>query len=185
MDLELEKLLDDLKPTSKPALNSPISTLQPTISSQPMPRLTSDKLDDFVMHNASNIIQDGVDLIRDIKDSISQAIDPDEVSALADIIKATNGSLDVLNKMSISNKKMGIKTDSHVINNSGNTNIFVGTREDAMKNIINKKKDVDVEYTEVKQDVPALNETKKSEEIIDVPVQKEEEKVKPKLNPTT
>ena len=158
MDAELEKILNDLKPSHKPGLNMPISTLQPTISSQPVQRLTSDRLDDFVLQNASNIVQDGVDMIKDLKNSISQTIDPDEVSSLADLIKATNGSLEILNKLNITNKKLGVKSNGKIIN-SGNTNVFIGTREDALKTIMNKKDSIDVECVEL-EDPPQIENEK-------------------------
>ena len=158
MDAELEKILNDLKPSHKPGLNMPISTLQPTISSQPVQRLTSDRLDDFVLQNASNIVQDGVDMIKDLKNAISQTIDPDEVSSLADLIKATNGSLEILNKLNITNKKLGVKSNGKIIN-SGNTNVFIGTREDALKTIMNKKDSIDVECVEL-EDPPQIENEK-------------------------
>ncbi len=186
MDKEFEDLLNNIKTGSKPPLNVPNLTLQPTISAQSVTQLTSDKLEDFLLKNASNIVQNGVELIKDLKDSITQAIDADEVSALADMIKATNGSLEILNKLNINNKKLNIKSGGKIIN-SGNTNIFVGTREDVLSQLnINKNKSkketiVNAEFTEIDEDedvstepkVPSLIASKNPEEIIDIPKTKE------------
>lgn len=176
MDAELEKILNDLKPSHKPGLNMPISTLQPTISSLPMQRLTSDKLEDFVLQNASSIVSDGIDLIKDLKNNVSQAIDSNEIEALASTIKAVNGSLEILNKLNINNKKQSGMTRN--ISNSGNTAIFIGTREEALKQIKNKK-DIDVKYTEFKEDdLTMLNVVNSKEEIVENLVKEiKEEKV--------
>jgi uncharacterized protein YaaQ len=174
MDKELQDLLDGIKggpnSGSKPPLNTVPQTLQTTISSLPPSMLTPDKLEDFILQNTSNIVQNGVSVIEDMKNAISQTIDPDEISALADIIKSTNGSLEILNKLNISNKKLSGRTGSGNILNSGNTNVFIGTREEAFKQILNNKskKDINVEYTEIKEDDHvALNAVNPKEELIE------------------
>lgn len=149
MDKELSDLLDDIK-GSKPALNKPNLTLGTAISASPSSRLVEGELGDFILKNTQSIVENGVNIIEDMKNVISQTIDPDEVSSMADLIKATTSTIEILNKIHIQNKKMENKTGGKIIN-SGNTNIFVGTREDALKAIENKKS-IDVECVEIKDE---------------------------------
>ena len=152
MDAELEKLLDEIqggsKSPSKPPLNKQIQTLGSPITALPMSRLVEADLSDFILSNTKNIVENGVNVISDLKSAISQTIDPDEISALADIIKSTNGSIEILNKIHLQNKKLSGKTDGNTFN-SKQTNVFVGTRQEILDNVINnkaKKDSIDVEF---------------------------------------
>ena len=114
MDKELETILNDLKSGSKPMLNKPFLTLGTAISASPMivptPKLVEGELGDFILKNTQSIVENGVSVIEDMKNAVSQTVDPDEVSSLADLIKATTTSIEVLNKIHIANKKLAIKT---------------------------------------------------------------------------
>ena len=67
--------------------------------------LSRDDVEDFVVENAGKLITQSLEVMESVKDYIMASNDPDSISSLADLIRASSSSIDTLNKMVIQNKK--------------------------------------------------------------------------------
>lgn len=128
-------------------------------------KLSESQVNEFVINNAATIIANSVDAIESLKQSLYQATDPDEILAFSDLIKASSAALEVLNKISIQNKKaqsskeikqMDIESKKQLegLKKPGNTNILIATREDIFKKVVQH-----------------LDDAKNTAEVIDVPTE--------------
>jgi hypothetical protein len=93
--------------------------------------------------------------MNNVKDYIMASGDPDSISALSELIKASTGAIESLNKIVIQNKRSAtsIATKSmdihsrHTIEDKKNENAVIGTREEIFKQILADAKVI--EATEV------------------------------------
>lgn len=152
---ELKNLNNDLTNEVKKQIEA-TTTLQPVISSSiattsavPMPvtqpfTLTEDNLSEFILQNAQKIIQDGVKTIRDLQPIVGATFDSKLLESYAEVVKATTGSIDTLNKLNIEKHKtkaskemkiMDIEAKKQITQQkvSNNTVNIIATREEVMK----------------------------------------------------
>lgn len=127
--------------------------------------VTDDNLQEYVYNSATSLIDSSLFTLDKIKQGVSSVMDPRELTALADLIKATTSSIDVLNKVAMEHKKMenakemkkmDIEAKKEIGMNKVNhqTNILVASREEVLEQLVNKT---------INQD-----KTSKQEKIIDV-----------------
>lgn len=165
MDSELEELLSNIKAdTQKPPLNVPTVTTNtaPTVSS-PIAPLKEEDLTDFIIQKTQKLVLTGLDTVEDLKQTISQTVDSEEIAAFAEVVEATNKSIEILNKINLQNKKakaakeikqMDLEGKSSPTQiTGGNNNILIATREEILKQFTNnafssKKKEIEVEVQE-------------------------------------
>lgn len=67
--------------------------------------VTKENLEDFIISQASQLVQDTTFTIQTIRSVVEAAPDAKEVSALAELINASTSTLDTLSKLVISTKK--------------------------------------------------------------------------------
>ena len=105
--------------------------------------LTPEDLEAFVIKNSSNLVGKSLNAIDEIKDVITASGDPDSISALSDLIKASNSALDSLNKIVIQNKRskttLTAKTmdvqAKYAIEEKKNENALIASRDEMFKMI--------------------------------------------------
>jgi hypothetical protein len=113
------------------------------------PPLTEDNLQDYVFNSATNLIDSSLFTLNKIKQGVSSVMDHKELTALAELIKATTSSIDILNKVAVENKKLKNakdikKMDIEAKKELGNTkiknqtNILVASREEVLKQLVEK-----------------------------------------------
>ena len=86
--------------------------------------------------------------------------DPDSISALADLIKASSGAIESLNKIVVQNKRSATtltakKMDTeakYAIEDKRNENALIASREEVFKKILAEAKVVEVEDTSQHED---------------------------------
>lgn len=119
----------------------PVTAIKPTI--------TENNLQEYVFNSATNLIDSSLYTLDKIKKSVSSVMDHKELTALAELIKATTSSIDILNKVAMENKKLENakdikKMDIEAKKELGNTkiknqtNILVASREEVLKQLIDK-----------------------------------------------
>jgi hypothetical protein len=114
-------------------------------------KLTEDNINDYVLKRTSTLIDSSINAIEDIKDYVVQGQNPDEISALSELINSATKALEHLNKINLQNKKavtdkelkaMDIASrkevasmlpDKNIVNN---TNILVASREEIFKKLL-------------------------------------------------
>lgn len=67
--------------------------------------LTKENLEEFILKYAGELVQTSSDAVNTINDHILSAPTAEDVVALAELIKASNSSIETLNKMLLTDKK--------------------------------------------------------------------------------
>ena len=67
--------------------------------------LTKENLEEFILKYAGDLVQTSSDAVNTINDHILSAPTAEDVVALAELIKASNSSIETLNKMLLTDKK--------------------------------------------------------------------------------
>jgi hypothetical protein len=140
MSDDLDDLLKELKNTKKDEnIPAPVQKNKDIVK--------DDNVNDYVLKKASELIETGMFTVEAMKNSISSAYESDEIEAYATLIKSVNDSIDTLNKINLQNKKiksskeikqMDIDARQQLGPAQHNTNVLIATRDEIMKNIINK-----------------------------------------------
>lgn len=104
--------------------------------------VTDDNVNAFVLEYGSRLIKDGMDSINKIKPKITSAQNADEISALSEMIRAMNSTLDTLTKISLQNKKEKVARETKMLAHDTKkqvagptTQVIVATREEIFKQI--------------------------------------------------
>ena len=92
----------------------------------------------------------------EVKDYIAGSSDPDSISALADLIKASSSAIEGLNKLVVQNKRsattIAAKTidvnAKYAIEEKKNENALIGTREEIFKRVLAQAKVIDIKPDE-------------------------------------
>lgn len=111
---------------------------------------TDDNLQDYVYKSAETLINSSLGTLEKVRKSVTSAMDHRELTALAELIKATTSTIEILNKMTVENKKiksakeikkMDIEAKKEIgasKNIKTQNNIMIATREEVLKQLINK-----------------------------------------------
>ena len=133
------------KPNVKQTQVQPVTQVQKFVPSD-------NNLEEYVYNSATSLINSSLFTLDKVKKSVSSVMDHRELTALAELIKATTSSIDVLNKVVVENKKMKNareikKMDIDAKKEIGNTkiknqtNILVASREEVLKQLVSNTLD--------------------------------------------
>jgi len=144
MSDEIDQLMSELKATKNLG-----NFLQPApVKPTEQPIVTEENINDFILKTSSKVIQQGVDTIDSVRGAVVQGGAPEEIEALSQLISAVTGSIDVLNKINLQNKKavsakelkeLDMNHRKQLQASKGpthNTNILIAGREEVMKKLI-------------------------------------------------
>jgi hypothetical protein len=146
VEQDIDSLIGQLKDTAKN--NNSLQEKAEDIGLNP-----SD-VEDFVIQNSSKLVQRSLDAIDEVKDYIMASGDADSISALSELIRASSGALDSLNKIVVQNKRsatslvvkgMDIDSRKRIEDTKSNSEAYVGTREEVFKKILAEAKVVDID----------------------------------------
>jgi len=142
---EIKSLVDQLKDNT--VVNNSIQQAPEQF------HLEKEDIEDFVVQNSGKLINESLDVMNNVKDYIMASGDPDSISALSELIRASSGAIESLNKIVIQNKrsattiaakKMDIDS-KHAIEEKKSENGLIGTREEIFKKILDDAKVIDVQ----------------------------------------
>ena len=150
IDSEINSLVNQLKDNNTVSKN--IDTAKADVP------LSRDDVEDFVVENAGKLITQSLEVMESVKDYIMASNDPDSISSLADLIRASSSSIDTLNKMVIQNKRSATtlavkKMDAqakYAIEEHRNENALIASREEMFEKILDQAAVVDVKEEDVK-----------------------------------
>lgn len=105
------------------------------------PNITDDNVNEYILDRGSRLIEDSLSAINSLNGRIAQASDPDEISALSQLIKAATGALSTLTAISLQNKKTKAakeitETKKKELPRHINNTLVIGTREEIIKQIL-------------------------------------------------
>ncbi len=115
-----------------------------------------EELEHFILTQSSHLIAQSMEVVSNLKDYIQAGAASDEVTAFAEVVKASSGALEALNKIYITHEKtktatnlkqMEIDAKLSIAKQDNMTKLVIG-REELMKQLIeDSNKIIDVEAT--------------------------------------
>jgi len=112
--------------------------------------IDKENLEEFIMKSSGKLVSKSLEIVDNVNDYISSAPENRDVAALAEVIKATAGSIDTLQKLHSSNernetqkqvKKMDVESKERISIVDNQTKVLL-SREDIMGALIDKDEDV-------------------------------------------
>ena len=132
------------------AVNDIISQLKGTanVSNQRQEEvdLTKDQLEEFIIKSSGKLVTRSLNLVDEVREYVASAPESRDVSSLAELINATVGAVESLNKIHISDernktqvkvKQMDIDSKERINITDNKTKILL-SREDIMKALIDR-----------------------------------------------
>lgn len=116
-----------------------------------------EKLESFLLQHTSRLITNATESVEYIKDNVQAAPTPEDVTALADLIKSTSSSIEILNKLlinksknetSIKIKELDVKSKKEELDTKV-TLAITATREEMMKRLMNDANVIDVKVESI------------------------------------
>ena len=127
------------------------------INKQELEPLEKEKVEQFIIDQSAKLIQDSMEMINNMKEVVFHVPDSDNVSSLAELIKASTGAIETLNKLVTQDKKsqtqiqvkhMDIQS-KQVLQNSEQEHKLKISREDVLKKLIDGKDVINVDTQEL------------------------------------
>ena len=150
-DINPDDLISQLK--AIPADSNKISR-----AVQERPELEKEEIENSVIQNSAKLIQDSLELIDNMKEVVHHMPEAENISSLAELIKASSGAIETLNKIviqdkktntTIASKKMDIESKKE-LQSSDQSHALTMSREEIMAKLINDKSIINVD-SEVKE----------------------------------
>jgi hypothetical protein len=109
--------------------------------------LDPDKLEEFIVNKTSALVNTTIDMVENVKDYISSAPENRDVASLAELIRASTGAIDTLNKLHTSKEGNKVKKDIKQIdieakermNIADNQTKVLLSRDDIMKALMDEE----------------------------------------------
>lgn len=117
---------------------------------------TKENLEQYVIESASSIVNEGVDLIKNLGVFLNAAPEAKDLSAYAELINATSSAIESLNKIIVQNKKgetlkelkrMDYEQKRELIGDAKEA--LVSTREEIFKKLIKNAEVIEVSSSPV------------------------------------
>jgi hypothetical protein len=146
MDTDIDNTVNDIISQLK------TSSLSNTSPQKEDVKLTKDNLEEFILTNTGKLVTKSLGLIDNIESFVSTSPEPDDVTALSELIKAATSAVESLNKIYIADsknenqmkiKKLDIAAKEKLSLMDNQTKILL-SREDIMKALINSSDVIDV-----------------------------------------
>jgi hypothetical protein len=146
MDTDIDNTVNDIISQLKTSSLSNNSTQKEDV------KLTKDNLEEFILTNTGKLVTKSLGLIDNIESFVSTSPEPDDVTALSELIKAATSAVESLNKIYIADsknenqmkiKKLDIAAKEKLSLMDNQTKILL-SREDIMKALINTSDVIDV-----------------------------------------
>jgi len=111
--------------------------------------IDKENLEEFIMKSSGKLVSKSLEIVDNVNDYISSAPENRDVAALAEVIKATAGSIDTLQKLHSSNernetqkevKKMDVESKERISFVDNQTKVLL-SREDIMHALVDKDDD--------------------------------------------
>jgi hypothetical protein len=134
-DVELGTLLEQLQNTSALVKKMPEETNP----------LKKEEIETFVIEKSGELVKEGLDFMRSMKEYVASAPNGEDISAVASLISAVSNSIETLNKLVVTDKKsstvmkikeMDIQSRKENLETEAGSKMLV-TREELFKKLTN------------------------------------------------
>ena len=146
-DIDQADLISQLK--SLPKDNKKLSQ----VVEQSNSKLSREEVEDFIIQKSSRLIQDSLELIDNMKEVVHHMPEAENVSSLAELIKASTGAIETLNKLVVQDKKSNttikakqLDIDSKKeLQNADQQHALMLSREEVLDRLLKDSKVINVE----------------------------------------
>jgi len=153
---DLNDLVEELKATK--SLTSVMAP--PVVTKKTEPESIDDEnIDDFIYRKSSALIQQGVDTIEAVKETVLSGADSSTIEAYSKLMNSVTSSIEILNKINLQKRKekaakdlkqMDIETSKKLLEKydekpqigQQTNNIIIASREEIMQAIVGKADDI-------------------------------------------
>ena len=120
--------------------------------------ISKDEVEDFIIQKSSKLIQDSLELIDNMKEVVHHMPEAENVSSLAELIKASTGAIETLNKLVVQDKKSNttikakqLDIDSKKqLQNADQQHALMLSREEVLDRLLKNANVIDVDKVETK-----------------------------------
>lgn len=114
--------------------------------------LEKENVEQFIIDYSSKLIKDSMEMINNMKEVVFHVPDAENVSSLAELIKASTGAIETLNKLVTQDKKSKTQIDikqmdiesKQILQNNDQQHKYKLSREEILKKLIEGKNVIDV-----------------------------------------
>ena len=115
--------------------------------------ISKEEVEDFIIQKSSKLIQDSLELIDNMKEVVHHMPEAENVSSLAELIKASTGAIETLNKLVVQDKKSNttikakqLDIDSKKeLQSAGQEHALMLSREEVLDRLLKDSKVINVE----------------------------------------
>ena len=120
--------------------------------------LSKEDVEQFIIQKSSKLIQDSLELIDNMKEVVHHMPEAENVSSLAELIKASTGAIETLNKLVVQDKKSNttikakqLDIDSKKeLQSSDQLHALTLSREEVLDRLLKKANVIEVDKVETK-----------------------------------
>ena len=143
-DIIIDDLLGQLKTTTAFA--------NKTVKSNETFNLPKEELETFILNTSGRLIKDSLDMIDIVKERVAAAAEPDDVTSLSELFKASTNTIEALNRILIQDKrtmttvavkKMDIESKKQIADNENNSKLLA-SRDEMMAKIVQDASVIDI-----------------------------------------
>lgn len=123
------------------------------------PNLTPDQLEQFVIDKTADLVTKSMEILDEYRDFLTATPGEESAAAMAELINASNGAIETLSKIAVSNKKvntsiklkdMDIQARKEIAKDDNVTRLMM-SRQDIMKLLKDADKAIDAESVVVSE----------------------------------
>ena len=138
-DDELEKIGDSILDQLQQSLTEKKETIK-----SPPTALSSENLEEFVLQQTATLVNQSMEAVDNLKDYIQAGVSDREITAFAEVVKASSAAIESLNRLLISREKNKLTAElkekdiqaRKELNTQDNQTRLLLSREDLMKQLI-------------------------------------------------
>tara|TARA_R110000824_G_scaffold341026_1_gene527492 strand:- start:4762 stop:5223 length:462 start_codon:yes stop_codon:yes gene_type:complete len=120
--------------------------------------LSKEDVEDFIIKKSAKLIQDSLELIDNMKEVVHHMPEAENVSSLAELIKASTGAIETLNKLVVQDKRSNttikakqLDIDSRrELQSADQLHALTLSREEVLDRLLKKANVIDVDKVETK-----------------------------------
>lgn len=118
----------------------------PQTPSTPREPLEKKDMEDFIIQNAASVVRDSVEMVENLKRSVSASAEPEIINAMSALLGSTTRAIDSLTKLKIAEDKnrtqkevSQMQIDGKQKKDDDNNKGFLISREEVIKALMEKK----------------------------------------------
>ncbi len=120
--------------------------------------ISKDEVEDFIIQKSSKLIQDSLELIDNMKEVVHHMPEAENVSSLAELIKASTGAIETLNKLVVQDKKSNTTIQAKQLDidskkelqSADQHHALMLSREEVLDRLLKKANVIEVDKVETK-----------------------------------